>query len=226
VSWSSVTENGTGRQPLADQMYQVLLDQFMDGARGPGEPLNIGALSRELSVSQTPLREALARLEHTGLVRREALRGYRVAPMMSLVEVRQLREARLAIEPSLAAGAAGRTTPEFLADIKAALDEFESSGGHADRVAEGFETYWRSDDRFHGLIAAQAGNPFLESMYLALAGQIQRFRMFSKLGRTSVNHAAPEHRRVYEAILRGDAEAAAEAMREHIRGAAARILSP
>ncbi|WP_020577054.1 GntR family transcriptional regulator [Actinopolymorpha alba] len=221
-----MSENGTGRQPLADQMYQVLLDQFMNGVRGPGEPLNIGALSRELSVSQTPLREALARLEHTGLVRREALRGYRVAPMMSLVEVRQLRDARLAVEPVLAAGAAEHGTPEFLAGLKAFLEEFESSAGVADRETEGFEAYWRSDDRFHGLIAAQAGNPFLESMYLALAGQIQRFRMFSKIGRTGVQHAAPEHRRVYEAISRGDADAAAEAMREHIQGAAARILSP
>ncbi|MFC7740084.1 GntR family transcriptional regulator [Nocardiopsis composta] len=68
------------RRPLADQMYDVLLAQFMEGKRKAGEPLNIGALSRELDVSQTPLREALARLEHTGLVRREALKGYRVSP--------------------------------------------------------------------------------------------------------------------------------------------------
>lgn len=61
-----MTERNTAKQPIADQMYTVLLHQFMSGERGAGESLNIGALSRELDVSQTPLREALARLEHTG----------------------------------------------------------------------------------------------------------------------------------------------------------------
>lgn len=75
-----MTRRPSERQPLADQMYDVLLGQFMDGLWSPGQSLNIGALTRELNVSQTPLREALARLEHTGLVRREALKGYRVAP--------------------------------------------------------------------------------------------------------------------------------------------------
>ena len=48
-----MTESQPARLPLADQMHDVLLSQFMDGIRGAGEPLNIGALSRELNVSQT-----------------------------------------------------------------------------------------------------------------------------------------------------------------------------
>lgn len=74
-------------------------------------PLNIGALSRELNVSQTPLREALARLEHTGLVRREALKGYRVAPLFSETELIKLMDARLVLEPTLTYEAGRRTTP-------------------------------------------------------------------------------------------------------------------
>ncbi|WP_280833453.1 GntR family transcriptional regulator [Mycolicibacterium frederiksbergense] len=213
------------RRPLADQMYDLLLGQFMDGVRAAGEPLNIGALSRELSVSQTPLREALARLEHTGLVRREALRGYRVAPMMSLTEVRQLMEARLLLEPQLAAAAARRTTPEFVASLEETVVELEGAVGHADREAEGFRVYWRSDDRFHMLIAEHAGNPFLESAYRALGGEIQRFRLFSKMGRTGAKWAAPEHRAVFTAIAAHEPEAAAAHMAEHISGAAARILN-
>lgn len=99
------------KQPIADRMYEVLLHQFMSGERAAGQSLNIGALSRELDVSQTPLREALARLEHTGLVQREALRGYRVAPVMTREEVEQLGEARVLLEPRLAYEAAQRTTP-------------------------------------------------------------------------------------------------------------------
>lgn len=106
-----MTERNAAKQPIADQMYSVLLRQLMAGEREAGSSPNIGALARELDVSQTPLREALARLEHTGLVERVALRGYRVAPMMTRGDVQQLFEARLLSEPRLAHDAALRATP-------------------------------------------------------------------------------------------------------------------
>lgn len=218
-----IEQPGTKR-PIADQMYDVLLQQFMSGDRGAGQSLNIGALSRELDVSQTPLREALARLEHTGLVEREALRGYRVAPMMTRLEVQQLMQARLVLEPALAEQAALRKTDEFISALRETVDEFHESATLADVAAEGFNQYWRSDDRFHMLIAAQAGNPFLAMAYTALGGQIQRFRLFSKLGRTGATFAAPEHSSILDAIAAGDGAAAAAAMREHVIGATERLL--
>ncbi|MFV0426289.1 MAG: GntR family transcriptional regulator [Beutenbergiaceae bacterium] len=212
------------RHPIADQMYSVLLHQFMSGERGPGEPLNIGALSRELDVSQTPLREALARLEHTGLVQREALRGYRVAPMMTREEIDQLREARMLLEPRLARDAATRVTDDFRAALDLTLQEFDRAAQDADTASEGFNLYWRSDDRFHTLIAEQSGNAFLAMSYRALSGQIQRFRLFSKFGHTGARHAAPEHRAIFDAIVAGEPERAAQAMTAHIRGATDRLL--
>ncbi|GEK79750.1 GntR family transcriptional regulator [Agrococcus baldri] len=219
-----MTERKSARQPIADQMYGVLLHQFMSGERGAGESLNIGALSRELDVSQTPLREALARLEYTGLVQREALRGYRVAPVMTRAEVEQLKEARLVLEPRLARDAALRVTPGFLSALRESMTEFERSADAADMETEGFDMYWRSDNTFHTLIAEQSGNQFLALAYAALSGQIQRFRLFSKFGRTGARHAAPEHRRIFDAIEAGDADAAAEAMRLHVLGATGRLL--
>lgn len=217
-------EQSETKRPIADQMYDVLLQQFMSGDRGAGQSLNIGALSRELDVSQTPLREALARLEHTGLVEREALRGYRVAPVMTRTEVQQLMEARLVLEPKLAEQAALRKTDEFIGKLRETVDEFHQSAALADVEAKGFNLYWRSDDRFHMLIAAQAGNPFLAMAYTALGGQIQRFRLFSKLGRTGAKFAAPEHSSILDAIASGDGPAAAAAMREHVIGATERLL--
>ncbi|MEV8253352.1 GntR family transcriptional regulator [Rhodoglobus sp. NPDC076762] len=219
-----MAERKSARKPIADQMYDVLLHQFMSGERGAGESLNIGALSRELDVSQTPLREALARLEYTGLVQREALRGYRVAPMMTRAEVEQLKEARLVLEPRLAYHAALRVTPEFLAALRESLNEFEQSAGAADMETEGFDMYWRSDNQFHTLIAEQSGNQFLALAYAALSGQIQRFRLFSKFGRTGARQAAPEHSAIFDAIGAGDADSAAEAMRLHVLGATERLL--
>jgi DNA-binding GntR family transcriptional regulator len=197
----------------------------MDGTRKPGEPLNIGALSRELDVSQTPLREALARLEHSGLVQREALRGYFVAPPFTPREMGKLSVARELIEPTIAAESALRRTPEFLEELSATIDELSASADAADEDSAAFRSYWTSDARFHRLIAEQADNPFLESAYVALSGQIQRFRLFMKAGRTNAQQAAAEHKVILDALALGDPQAAQDAMRAHVHAAMERALA-
>lgn len=206
-------------------MYDELLTQLMDGSRKPGEPLNIGALSRELEVSQTPLREALARLEHSGLVQREALRGYFVAPAFTNREMTKLAAARELIEPAIAAESALRRTPEFLADLAVTIDELAASAATADTESDGFRLYWTSDARFHTLIAAQADNPFLESAFHALSGPVQRFRLFMKAGHAHAAQAAEEHQRILDALSTGDPAKASAEMLAHVRAASDRALA-
>src|SRR5690606_29924397 len=57
---------------IADDVYAQLMSLIMDGHVEPEQPLSIDALAREFGVSSSPIREALARLESTGLVRRYA----------------------------------------------------------------------------------------------------------------------------------------------------------
>ncbi|SES44502.1 GntR family transcriptional regulator [Lentzea albida] len=211
--------------PLADRMYEVLLTQLMDGTRKPGEPLNIGAISRELKVSQTPLREALARLEHSGLVQREALRGYFVAPVFTKREMTKLAAARELIEPAIAAESALRRTPEFLAELAVTIDELAGSGASADTDSDSFRLYWSSDARFHSLIAAQADNPFLESAFHALSGHVQRFRLFMKAGHAHAGQAADEHQRILDALAAGDPVVASQEMLAHVKAASERALA-
>ena len=175
--------------------------------------------------ARPPLREALARLEHTGLVRREAMKGYSVAPEMTRREVAKLMDARLVLEPALTFETAQRTTPEFLEELRGTVDDLDRSVERADTEAENFHLYWKSDDRFHFLIAEHCDNPFLETAYRSLGGQIQRFRLFSKLGHTGAGYAATEHRAIYEALRARDPELAAGLMREHISRASERNLS-
>jgi len=211
------------RAPLADSLYEILRDQFINGTRAAGEPLNIAILSRELDVSQTPIREALARLEATGLVQREALRGYRVAPLFSEEDLVSLRDARLVLEPALTRAAAARVTPEFLGALLETMETLdETSRSAAD--SRTFPRYRSADERFHMAIARQSGNPFLASAYAALGGQVQRFRLFAELGSSDAGDAAEEHRRIYEALQGHDVDLAAERMSEHVTNAGARAL--
>ena len=94
----------------------------MDRELEPGARLNIDALARELGVSSSPLREALAALAARGLVRNEAFLGFSVAPMPDRDFLRDMFDTRLRIEPWLAARAAARIGPGQLDRLRAALD--------------------------------------------------------------------------------------------------------
>lgn len=215
----------SSRVPLADQVYERLLDQLMDGRRVAGEPLNISVLSKEFDVSQTPLREALARLEHSGLVYRQALKGYYVAVPFTPDEIVKLTDVRVLMEGSTAREAALRRTPEFIDELMTTVHTLESVADGADTSAVAFRQYWSSDDRFHNLIAAQSGNPFLVRTYEVLSLQIQRFRLFTNLGDTSAAAAAAEHTRIVDALRRGDADGAQAAMVEHVESARDRAVT-
>jgi len=213
------------RIPLADRMYDLLLKQLMEGARLPGDALNISLLTREFNVSQTPLREALARLESSGLVHREALKGYFVAASFTPEEIVKLSEVRVLLEPAIARKAALQTTPDFISKLKGTVEVLLSVGDGADSSAEDFSKYWNADDRFHRLIAAQSNNPFFIRAYENLSLQVQRFRLFTNRGATSANMAGREHQDILTALACGDADTAASAARLHVESARDRALS-
>ncbi|WP_432565118.1 GntR family transcriptional regulator [Kineococcus sp. SYSU DK003] len=210
------------RQMLADHVYDAVLDLLIDGELKAGAALGIDALAREFEVSQTPVREALARLESTGLVRRTALKGYRVAPVATPEELVRLMQARLVLEPALAELAARRLTPQVLADLEQAVHDLATAP--LGPSFHEFRQYWEADERFHRIIAEATGNEFLLSAYRALGGQIQRFRLFGGGGVTDSDHCVAEHTRVLTGLRTGDPVTAREAMAAHITEARDRAL--
>ena len=211
------------RQVLADHVYEELLAALMDGRLEPGAAVSIDGTARDLDVSPTPVREALARLEHTGMVRRVALKGYRVAPVFTREDFAELMEARLAIEPVNARLACARLTPERLAELEKTVEALKSAP-RGPSFAE-YKDYLEADEHFHQLIAHQTGNQFMEAAYGALGGQIQRFRLFGGVGITDAEYAIAEHQAVLDALSTGEPEKAEAAMADHIQKVRARAIA-
>jgi DNA-binding GntR family transcriptional regulator len=211
------------RQVLADHVYEELLTSLMDGRLQPGTAVSIDGTARELGVSPTPVREALARLEHTGMVRRVALKGYRVAPVFTQEDFAELMEARIAIEPVNARLACARLTPGNLAQLGQAVDDLKKAP-RGPSFAE-YRDYLEADERFHRLIAEQTGNQFMVAAYAALGGQVQRFRLFEGVGITDAEYAIAEHQSVLDAFSAGDSEKAALAMADHIQKVRGRAIA-
>jgi DNA-binding GntR family transcriptional regulator len=96
---------------LAERIFEVIRERIVAGQLPVMEPVRQDALAAELGVSKIPLREALARLEHEGLLTSQANRGWFVRPM-SHDQAEEIYLLRLAIEPAAAAYACERAEEE------------------------------------------------------------------------------------------------------------------
>ena len=77
---------------LVSDVYNAILDRITGLEIEPGARITVDTLARELGVSQTPVREALSRLEAEGLVLKTHLIGHRALPQLTRAQVEQLFE--------------------------------------------------------------------------------------------------------------------------------------
>jgi DNA-binding GntR family transcriptional regulator len=117
---------GRSRGRLADEVYDTLLGQLMSLRIEPGSRVTIDALARELGVSQTPIRDALNRMEAEGLVVRVPHAGYRIPPQITRHRFEDMLEVRLLLEPAAARRCAERASSEQVAGLQRMLEESEA----------------------------------------------------------------------------------------------------
>jgi DNA-binding GntR family transcriptional regulator len=213
----SASRRLAARQPLVDDVHDVLVDMLMNHTLSPGTRLNIDALARTLGVSPTPVREALVRAESTGLVVKERNRGYAVAPLIGLDELHTLMDFRLLVEPYAAAQAAARVDEE---EAQKLLDYAHSGGSGADDPAAS-RLDMLYDAQFHDMIAVLSGNPWLRESLSRLQSHLHMYRLYHHAGQAAATK--PEHVSIAEAIVARDADAARAAMTQHLRTAMNRI---
>lgn len=207
------------RQILTDNVYETVKGLVMDHHISPGSRVNIDALARELQVSPTPLREALARLESDGLVTKEPLRGYSTTPLLERKQLDDLYELRLLLEPPAAAKAAANITPEGRARLQAELDTCSEAPPAGEYDA--YKEMAAHDTRFHDLIMQLSGNTAMRDALERTHMHLHLFRLY--YGSGIGMKALKEHQRIVRAIGSGNEERAAAAMRSHLETAKKRF---
>lgn len=222
---SSEEEAGlfAARPMLVDQVFEAVLSLLLDDKISTGSPLSIDGLAKRFKVSSTPVREALARLEATGMVRREALRGYKVAPEPTAADVAALLTSRQVIEPAITRIACTNVTDGLVAELEQFNQDLDASRRGGDTFA-GYRAYWKADESFHRRIAEATDNEFLLRAYSSIEGHIQRFRLMVH-NDMSGEHTVREHQAIIDAFRERDAEAAMVAMDEHVEGIRSRSSS-
>ena len=210
------------RSTLGVDVYETLTGLVMEHLLAPGARINIEALARDLQVSPTPVREALARLESDGLVSKRPLIGYTVSPLLTRDEFMAMFDLRVVLEGQAARWAAERADVEARARIAA---EAEATAAPNEGRPDGWYAhapFTKLDAQFHDRIANAAGNSFLRDCIDRLHSHLHIHRLFFPYGQTGSTFK--EHKRIATAIRKGNPAAAEEAMVEHLERARQRHL--
>jgi GntR family transcriptional repressor for pyruvate dehydrogenase complex len=209
------------RPRLYEQLVERLLDHIQAEGLQPGDRLPPEReLATQLAVSRASVSQALIALEVQGVIDVRHGDGaviLDVPPRQQVLaaldtrrnQLREVIEAREALEVQLAGLAAQRRTPEDLAAIDDALDAMAHEVERGGRGVSG-------DERFHAAVTAAAHSGLLAELMARISELIRESRIesLSQPGRPQQSLAG--HRKVAEAIRAGDATAAAAAMGEHI----------
>jgi DNA-binding GntR family transcriptional regulator len=203
---------------LTELVFAAIRDGIVDKVLTPGARISEAKVASKLNVSKTPVREALLRLRHIGLVE-PTERGLRVV-RPSVKAIRDAYESRAGIERTAAHYAAHRATTEeherILLLARTSLEHAQAKDGARFR---------QFDHEFHEAIACSTRNAVLEQAVkdsLVLTSAL-RERDVPASG-DSVT-CAQEHVRVAAAIRVGDAEAAAREVADHIHHVMAIVLA-
>lgn len=204
--------------PLWEGVYQVIREAIVEGTLAPGQHLAEQQLAQELGVSRTPVREALRRLALEGFVVMVPRRGTYVAGM-SLKDMNDVFELRMALEGLAAYLAAQRITPQEQTVLKETLEQLEVATAADDK-----DQIISTDTRFHAVIYTASRNRRLMQIVGNLSDQIQSFRLQSLFAPGRLKDTMREHRRIVSAIERRDSQMARKLAEEHIRQAEVSLL--
>lgn len=215
----SVVELGAAGGPYtvgvtkSEAAYQEIRRRIMDGTLVPGSVLEQETLASTLSLSTTPVREALRRLESERLVTLQAHREVRVAPM-TVAELQQIYVVRLELDPLAAGLAAEAATDEQLAAVSASFGQHPRDP--VERLIQ--------NRQLHRGIYGACGNQVLIQILDSLWDRSDRYRMV--LLKTDVKAASieSEHGAIVLAFARRNAEALRELMTVHLQASMQSIM--
>jgi len=195
--------------PAADRIYHELRRRIIFTELRPGEEIDVNETASEFGTSRTPVRDALHRLDHDGLVDVRPRALCRVSPvtLKTLVDVLDVREATGPMATRLAAAHAS----------PAEIDELEAIAEGSYSGAQDVQSILSASHLFHCRVAKYSRNQRLHSITeLALEDLERAFRLS---GRQPLEPGPPldDHRHLIAALRAGDGERAAQLELEHIR---------
>jgi len=210
--------NSNDGQLMADGIHEGIFGLILSQEFMPGDRLSTDALARRFSVSQTPVRQALNRLQTEGLVSNKRNAGFRVSDLPSQEHLVDVLEFRIMFETTLVAKACERITSKSLKKLKSSLTDLKKL---AKQKTLASEKLFATDAEFHNIIACAAGNSHATSTLERLLIQSSVFRL--KFAEQMITEVLDEHTAIAEAIAAKDSDEAIAAMQSHLHISVERV---
>jgi DNA-binding GntR family transcriptional regulator len=194
----------------AESLREAIENKIATGTFPPGMHLDEIQLSQLFGVSRTPLREALIQLASMGIIVMRPRRGAVVADVtpQRLLEMFELMAELEAMCARLAARRMLEADEQVLLQAHRACE--------IACLAADPDDYYHKNEGFHRAIYAAAHNGFLVEQALALQRRLRPYRRLQLRVRNRMAASFAEHVQVVEALVRGDGDAAADHLRQHI----------
>jgi DNA-binding GntR family transcriptional regulator len=194
-------------EAAADRLRKLIVR----GDLMPGDAINEAALSGDLGVSRTPLREAIKLLAAEGLLELRRNRSPVVASLHA-DEVNELFETVGAVERAAAELAAVRATPrdlQRLVELQERMERQHQSGS--------LREYFDTNQQVHAFIVECARNSVLKATHAQLLARAERARFLALFSQSRWDESIAEHRQILQALRDADGPRAGELLGRHVR---------
>jgi DNA-binding GntR family transcriptional regulator len=224
----SVTEAATGERvirSLASAVYERLRSDVLCCRYGPGEKLLIAPLARGFGVSASSVREALSRLVADGLVVVEDQRGFTVSAL-SLSDLEDVTKTRIELECLALRRSILRADNGWRRALKVAWRELDEAPHFASHDELTHHEIWsQKHERFHAALVSACELGWLLRFRQTLYEQSERYRRISLRLIGKSRDTRGEHRRIFEATIKGDPDRATKELSDHFMRTATMIMA-
>ncbi len=197
-------------RPKAIQVYDILRNAIVHLKLKPGDAVRKEEICELLSVSRTPVSEAMARLADEGLMDVFPQHGSYVAKI-HISDVRQGAFLRRALEVGAVREVAHRITKDQVERLRRNIRYHRSALDAGDQ--NDFHHY---DEEFHHLIAEFTGFPRVSRMLESSRGQLDRVRRLLLPMPGRLEDSLAEHEEIFDALAQHKPGKAARAMKNHL----------
>ena len=196
---------------LPDQVYEHLRRAIISAELQPGEKLIELEIAAQMGTSQGPVREALQRLEHDGLVERRA-RSATFVTSISIDEMYELFLVRSTIEGFAVQRAIHKITPDQCRMLEDLIEKMAQAGSRNE-----MPTLAEYDMQFHRHLVEWSKSASLLRVWTALSNQIQRFIVQSHIEHyLDFVEIGMRHQPIVDTLCQQDSAGALNAVQEHI----------
>lgn len=204
---------------LTERAYDRIRRDIISCVIMPGSEISETQLCTQYKLGKAPVRVALTKLSHDGLVRAIPRRGYRVVPV-TLKDIHDVFELRLMLEPVAARMAAGKVNTQRLR----MYDEV-CRAGYQPGDAKSTGRFLEANKAFHVTIAQATENARLAGAIEHLLDEMTRLLHLGLGLRKGSQEMQHEHKTLVKALARGDGETAERICREQIEASRNMVLS-